>query len=56
MISLSSNIKNSKGIVILFRFTQKTGLSTCLFTVGHTLTFNRVLRLTLVNQILMNRR
>jgi hypothetical protein len=55
MISPSSNIRNSEGVVILFHLTQKTGVSASLFKTGHTLTFDYVLRRALVKQILVNR-
>jgi len=56
LISLSSNIRSSEGVVVLFCLTQKTCVSASLFTIGHTLTFNRVVRPTLVNRILVNRK
>jgi hypothetical protein len=42
--------------MILFHLEEKTGVSTCIFTTRHKLTFNRVLRHILVNLILVYRK
>jgi hypothetical protein len=42
--------------MILFRLDKKTGVPLGLFTTGHKLTFNRVLRCILVNQISVYRK
>jgi len=52
MISSSSYIPKSLGIVILFRLTKKTTILANLFTPEHKLLLNYVLRGILVNQIL----
>jgi hypothetical protein len=52
MISSSSYIPKSLGIVILFRLTKKTAILANLFTPEHKLLLNYVLRGILVNQIL----
>jgi hypothetical protein len=42
-------IDTLRGVMIFFRLERKTGFSDSLFTTGHTLKFNRVLRRILVN-------
>jgi hypothetical protein len=42
---------NSKGVMIMFLVEKKAGVSSSLFTTRNKLTFNRVLRRILVNQI-----
>jgi hypothetical protein len=53
MIFQSSNIRNSEGVIILFRLEKKIGVSASIFTTGHKITFNCILRRILVNQILV---
>jgi hypothetical protein len=52
----SSNIRNSKSGMILFRLERKTSVSASIFTTGHKLIFNCILRRRLVNQILVYRK
>jgi hypothetical protein len=44
MIFQSSNIRHSEGVMILFHLEKKIGVSVCIFTTRHKLTFYRVLR------------